>query len=132
MANGQAAAIGLLLIILAVAGYITPISVTLADTTANLTIPQVVAFCDSGFGQIGQMLAQVVMVCSEYKNFMMGIYGSGIVGVILLIVGAVIPGKKKEDELEQDDTSLEILKERYAKGEITKEEFENMKKDLEN
>ena len=132
MANTVPITIGFLLIIGAVAGYMIPISVTLADTTVNLTIPKVVAFCDSGFGQIGQMLAQVVMVCSEYKNFMMGIYGSGIVGVILLIVGAVIPGKKKEDELEQDDTSLEILKERYAKGEITKEEFENMKKDLEN
>ena len=29
------------------------------------------------------------------------------------------------------ETTLEILKKRYAKGEITKEEFEQMKKDLE-
>ena len=28
------------------------------------------------------------------------------------------------------DRSMEILKERYAKGEITKEQFETMKKDL--
>ena len=61
MANGQAAAIGLLLIILAVAGYITPISVTLADTTVNLTIPKVVAFCDSGLGSLAQLSPQVVM-----------------------------------------------------------------------
>jgi len=132
MANTVPITIGFLLIIGAVAGYMIPISVTLADTTTNLTIPKVVAFCDSAYGQIGQMLAQVVMVCSEFKNFLMGIYGAGIGGVILIIVGAVLPGEKKEDELEQDDTSLEILKERYAKGEISKEEFENMKKDLEN
>ena len=132
MANTVPITIGFLLIIGAVAGYMIPISVTLADTTVNLTIPKVVAFCDSGFGQIGQMLAQVVMVCSEFKNFLMGIYGAGIGGVILIIVGAILPGEKKEDELEQDDTSLEILKERYAKGEISKEEFDNMKKDLEN
>lgn len=29
------------------------------------------------------------------------------------------------------DTALEILRQRYAKGEITKKEFDSMKKDLE-
>jgi len=29
------------------------------------------------------------------------------------------------------ETSIDILKRRYARGEITKEEFEQMKKDLE-
>jgi len=96
MARGVIIAIGIFFLIIAIIGYNVPISVKLADTTTNLTIPQVVAFCDSGFGQIGQMLAQVVMVCSEYKNFLIGIYGSGVLGVILIIVGAIVSGKKKE------------------------------------
>ena len=142
MARGGIIGIGIVLIVLAVAGYITPMSVTLADTTVNLTIPQVVAFCDSGFGQISQMLAQVVMVCSEYKNFMMGIYSAGIIGIILIIVGIVLPktnkeliyavdtGKTEYRSTEKDDDILDILKKRYAQGEISKEEFEKLKKDL--
>lgn len=33
-------------------------------------------------------------------------------------------------EISDRETSLDILKRRYAQGEITKEEFDNMKKDL--
>ena len=52
---------------------------------------------------------------------------------LLLILGIVyviriaMTGAKKETS---GDTALDILKKRYAKGEITKEEFEKIKDDL--
>jgi putative membrane protein len=51
-----------------------------------------------------------------------------IVGIVLLILWIIRsggrPGAKGED------SALGILRERYAKGEISKEEFEEKKKDL--
>lgn len=54
--------------------------------------------------------------------------------VILVIIGWVIVNQmnknKQNTQSPQQESSLDILKRRYAKGEITNEEFERMKKDL--
>ena len=65
---------------------------------------------------------------------MMGWFGGGIMMIafwVLLIVFVVwavreIGGKNSRPS----SNALEILKERYAKGEINKEEFESKKKDI--
>ena len=51
--------------------------------------------------------------------------------IIILIVWAVKEFSGKKD-IESKSSALDILKERYAKGEINKEEFETKKKDLAN
>ncbi len=38
--------------------------------------------------------------------------------------------RRQHKESEESETALDILKKRYAKGEITREEFELMKKDI--
>jgi len=76
---------------------------------------------------------------------MMGFWGGGImmivfwVFVIWIVVSLIRGGFKKghmmcghdnSDGHGKDGSALEILKERYAKGEIDKKEFEEKKKDL--
>lgn len=60
--------------------------------------------------------------------------------VVVLIVIYLIFGRggrplwydtdRHYSEGKESETALEILKKRYARGEITKEEFEQMKKDI--
>lgn len=65
-------------------------------------------------------------------------WGFGIIGIVinvvfwLLIAWAIVAIVKYlgHSARRDEDNSMEILKERYAKGEITKKEFEEMKKDL--
>ncbi len=55
--------------------------------------------------------------------------------IIVLIIWAVVNGSKRNQNLRQDfphnESALDILKKRYARGEITKEQFDQMKKDIE-
>ena len=51
-----------------------------------------------------------------------------LVGIIFLIKWIVQQSKENETRVKED--ALEILKKRYAKGEINQEEFEQKKKDL--
>ena len=76
-------------------------------------------------------------------NPMMGYGGWGgfgfgcffmIIFWILIILGVVALvrylGGTKQNSVDKDKTPLDILKERYARGEINKKEFEEIKKDL--
>lgn len=53
-----------------------------------------------------------------------------IAGIVILIVWIVKRISLTEPKELKKEGAIEILKERYAKGELTKKEFEDMKKDL--
>jgi putative membrane protein len=67
-----------------------------------------------GVWGIGMMLMMVIF------------WGVVIVGIVLGIRWLTSQGK----ELRSTDTALDIVRQRYARGEINKEEFEAKKRDL--
>jgi putative membrane protein len=71
----------------------------------------------------------------EY-HFMHPHYWILLVVFAVLVIAAIIctvwwQGSRGQDSSDFRETPLDILKARYARGEITREDFEQMKKDLE-
>ena len=62
--------------------------------------------------------------------FMIIFWGLIIAGLILLIRWLVGLSRSRTPYNKDRDSALEILRQRYAKGEIDKEEFDQKKKDL--
>ena len=54
-----------------------------------------------------------------------------VLGVIAVVKLLIAPGQSGETRRPPHHSALEILNERYARGEINKEEFEQKRKDLE-
>ena len=61
--------------------------------------------------------------------FLILFWGFAIFGVVCAVRWLATRDKSAKEK-EASETPLDILKARYAKGEIGKEEFEKMKKDL--
>lgn len=54
-----------------------------------------------------------------------------IIAIILITIGVIMRGRTNQSNSKKE-SPLEILKERYAKGEISKEEFKERKSELTN
>jgi len=96
MARVGIIAVGTFFLIIVLIGYTFPFQDTTSpDPAATETIPQAVRVCNSEMGQLAQSYsAEISKICSDYNVMIMGVYGSGILGIILIVVGSVVPGKK--------------------------------------
>jgi putative membrane protein len=77
------------------------------------------------FFKSGVWIIPLIMIILFFVLFKLKVFGKG---------GFRPPwqdSSKSNGENRESGTAVEILKKRYAKGEITKNEFEQMKRDLE-
>ncbi len=91
------------------------------------------------FGVISLLIGlPLVALVITQKNPFWPMFYAGLVlfGIGIFLIKKYDKDKKKSQSVLYDksdeSSAIDILKERYAKGEISKEEFEKMKKDLEN
>ncbi|MAT59455.1 MAG: electron transporter RnfE [Ignavibacteriae bacterium] len=53
-----------------------------------------------------------------------------IIGLVIFLIVRLTNQKTGSQNIQSNENPLDVLKKRYARGEITKEEFESMKNDL--
>jgi hypothetical protein len=105
---------GIILILIAGFGYITPsgdlesiMGNNEAGLFGDLPLVEIHELCTSGLGQLGQSITKgAAEQCSLVKYLTLGIYGFGVIGIILIIVGSLVPSNKREDNCASCGTAL--------------------------
>jgi putative membrane protein len=116
---------GVFFLLIALALYIVPVN------PAGHNAYQMNTLCGTDLFQLGQLgSSEISQLCRNANLIIIGIYAFLILGVVLVIIGVVFPKLFKDKASKKKTNALHILEERYAKGEITKEEFDKMKGDL--
>lgn len=64
-------------------------------------------------------------------TLMMLLFWGGLLALVFLAVRGFGTGSRDRTQRTSEPTALEILKARYARGEITREEYEQIRRDLE-
>ena len=123
------------------------IALTLSPSQKQTTIQIIVGTCAAFFGPTGSLNSKMLFGgCQTYLESKMLFFS---IGILLTLLGLLLPSKPKEskfiesraggriwNELEHtskpiDKEALKALKVRYAKGEITKQQYDQMRLDLE-
>ncbi len=78
-----------------------------------------------GFGMLG--IGALIML-----TFWVLVIGGAVLLVVILVRGASTGAQRTSTspQFAPEQTPLDVLKARYAKGEVTKEQFEEMRRDL--
>ncbi len=85
-----------------------------------------------GWGMMGPGMMGPGMMGGFGWMWLMPILWIVVLGLIVWAVVAGVSGQggSKSSDYSKEDSALEVLKRRYARGEIDKEEYEEKKKDL--
>lgn len=84
-----------------------------------------------GSGEMGPGMWTWGFHMGWFSTLLMGLFWIAVmVAILFLIRWLVVSTSHRNREAGPKDSALEILRMRYAKGEINKEEFEEKRKDL--
>jgi putative membrane protein len=66
-----------------------------------------------------------------FGALMMLLFWGGLIVLVWFIARSFVGTGGRRQDARSPDTALDILKERYARGEISKAEYEEMRRDIE-
>jgi len=92
--------------------------------SANLVYAQYGGYGGWGPGMMGYG------IIGWFHPILMLIFWGAVIVAIIFLIRRLAQSSKGGTAFKSEDTALEILKKRYARGEINKEEFEQKKQDL--